>query len=208
MLTIYTFDWVPKGPRGFVRDLRLRWAAEEAGLAYDVGTVAFEGRETNHLESQPFGQIPFLTDGEVKIFESGACLLHLARKSETLMPQDPAGEAETTQWVIAVLNSLEMVSVPWWFLKITGQEDNGLTGWLDKRLAQIEVVLSEREWLVANRFTVADLLLADALRVPDVRAHGDRPASEAFVKRLTSRPAFGIAKADQIAHFEAGDASR
>ena len=98
--------------------------------------------------------------------------------------------------------------MPWWFLKITGQEDNGLTGWLDKRLAQIEVVLSEREWLVANRFTVADLLLADALRVPDVRAHGDRPASEAFVKRLTSRPAFGKAKADQIAHFEAGDASR
>lgn len=207
-LTIYTFDWVPKGPRGFVRDLRLRWAAEEAGLAYDVGTVPFEGRETNHLESQPFGQIPYLKDGEVSIFESGACLLHLARKSEILMPRDPAGEAETVQWVIAALNSLEMVSVPWWFLKITGQEDNGMTGWLEKRLSQIEAVLSEREWLVANRFTVADLLLADALRIPDVRAFGERPATEAYIQRLTARPAFCKAKEDQIAHFAEGDKSR
>ena len=38
-LTIYTYDWVPQGPRGFVRDLRLRWAAEEAGFPYDVRTV-------------------------------------------------------------------------------------------------------------------------------------------------------------------------
>lgn len=120
-LTIWTYDWVPAGPRGFVRDLRLRWAAEEASLAYDVRTVLFEDRETNHLDSQPFGQVPFLTDGNVTIFESGAGLLHLARKSEKLMPRDASGEAETLQWVIAALNSIEMVTVPWWFLKVSGQ---------------------------------------------------------------------------------------
>ncbi len=87
-LTIWTYDWVPEGPRGFVRDLRLRWACEEAGLAYAVRTVPFEGRETNHLAQQPFGQVPYLRDGELQIFESGAGLLHLARKSETLMPRD------------------------------------------------------------------------------------------------------------------------
>ena len=76
--TIWTYDWVPEGPRGFVRDLRLRWAAEEAGLAYAIRTVPFRGRETNHLDAQPFGQVPFLEDGEVRLFESGACLLHLA----------------------------------------------------------------------------------------------------------------------------------
>ena len=75
-LFIWTYDWVPKGPRGFVRDLRLRWAAEEAGLSYEVCTVPFEDRETNHLDRQPFGQVPFLTDGEITIFESGAGLLH------------------------------------------------------------------------------------------------------------------------------------
>jgi glutathione S-transferase len=73
-LIIWTYDWVPKGPRGFVRDLRLRWACEEAGLAYSVRTVPFDGRETNHLSRQPFGQVPFLSDGELEVFESGVAL--------------------------------------------------------------------------------------------------------------------------------------
>ena len=207
-LTIWTLDWVPDGPRGFVRDLRLRWACEEAGLAYAVRTVAFQGRETNHLEDQPFGQVPFLKDGDVEIFESGACLLHLARKSDTLMPRDPAGEAETMQWTIAALNSIEMVTVPWWFLKITGDENSALTGWLGQRLGHMERVLGEQQWLAGERFTIADLLMADVLRVPEIRAFGDRPATEAYVARVTGRPAFKKAHADQIALFAAGDARR
>lgn len=207
-LTIWTYDWVPKGPRGFVRDLRLRWACEEAGLAYSVRTVPFDGRETNHLAQQPFGQIPFLSDGQLEMFESGAGLLHLARKTEKLMPRDPAGEALTVQWTIAALNSIEMVTVPWWFLEVTGAEKNGLADWAKSRLDQLEKVLSEREWLVADRFTVADLLMADVLRVAKVRAYGDRPASQAYVTRVTDRPAFKTAHADQLAHFAAADRSR
>lgn len=207
-LTIWTYDWVPKGPRGFVRDLRLRWACEEAGLAYSVRTVPFDGRETNHLAQQPFGQIPFLSDGQLEMFESGAGLLHLARKTEKLMPRDPAGEALTVQWTIAALNSIEMVTVPWWFLEVTGAEKNGLADWAKSRLDQLEKVLSEREWLVADRFTVADLLMADVLRVAKVRAYGDRPASQAYVTRVTDRPAFKKARADQLAHFAAADRSR
>jgi glutathione S-transferase len=207
-LTIWTLDWVPEGPRGFVRDLRLRWACEEAGLAYAVRTIPFDGRETNHLARQPFGQVPFLDDGEVKIFESGACLLHLARKSEKLMPRDPAGEANTAQWMLAALNSIEMVTVPWWFLTMSGEKDAALGGWVANRLGQLEKVLSEREWLVADRFTAADLLMADVLRVSKVRSLGDRPATEAYVTRVTDRPAFKKARADQLAHFAAGDAAR
>lgn len=209
-LIIWTYDWVPGPglPRGFVRDLRLRWAAEEAGLGYEVRSVPFEHRETNHLDRQPFGQVPFLTDGEIEIFESGACLLHLARKSEKLMPRDAVGEAKVVQWVIAALNSIEMVTVPWWFLGMSGQPDNPLGEWMGGRLGQLETVLKERDWLVADRFTVADLIMADVLRVPDVRAYGERPATEAYVARLTSRPAFCKARADQIAHFAAGDGER
>jgi glutathione S-transferase len=206
--TIWTYDWVPEGPRGFVRDLRLRWACEEADLRYSVRTIPFDDRETNHLARQPFGQIPFLGDGEVEIFESGAGLLHLARKSEKLLPRDSAGEADTLQWTIAALSSIEMVTVPWWFLKISGDEGNGLAGWVGKRLDQLEKVLSEREWLAADRFTAADLLMADVLRVPLVRSFGNRPATEAYVKRVTDRPSFKKARADQIAHFEAADETR
>lgn len=204
-LIIWTYDWVPEMPRGFVRDVRLRWACEEAELPYMVRTIPFDGREANHLAQQPFGQIPFLSDGPLQIFESGACLLHLARKTEKLLPRDPVGEAETLQWVIAALNSIEMVTVPWWFLELSGKQDNGLANWMDMRLQQLENVLSEREWLAAGRFTAADLLMADVLRISLVRSFGSRPATEAYITRVTSRPAFNKAHVDQMAHFMTAD---
>ena len=207
-LIVWTYDWVPEGPRGFVRDIRLRWACEEAGFGYSVRTVPFNNRGADHLSRQPFGQVPFLSDGELEIFESGAGLLHLGRKSEKLMPRDRVGEAQTLQWTIAALNSIEMVTVPWWFLEMTGAEDNHLTGWLESRLDYMESVLKEREWLAADRFTVADLLMADVLRVPRVRSFGDRTATESYVTRITERPSFKKAHSDQMAHFAAADKMR
>lgn len=207
-LVVWTYDWVPEGPRGFVRDIRLRWACEEAGLPYSVKTVRFDDRGAEHLARQPFAQIPFLSDGDVELFESGAALLHLARKSEALMPRDAAGEAQTLQWTVAALNSMEMVTVPWWFLEVTGAKENGLTGWFESRLNHLENVLKQRNWLATDRFTVADLLMADVLRVSKVRAFGDRPATEAYIARLTERPAFKKARADQMAHFAEADKTR
>lgn len=207
-LIIWTYDWVPEGPRGFVRDLRLRWACEEAGLAYAVKTLPFDARGPEHLARQPFGQVPLLSDGQLDLFESGAGLLHLARKSEMLMPRDASGEAQALQWTIAALNSIEMVTVPWWFLEITGAKENCLTGWMQSRLTHIERTLQGRDWLAGGRFTVADLLMADVLRVPKVRAFGDRPATEAYIARITDRPASKQAHAAQMAHFAAADAAR
>jgi len=173
-----------------------------------VRGVPFEGRETNHLDEQPFGQVPFLHDGDVRLFESGACLLHLARKSETLMPCDPPGEAEVLQWTVAALNSIEMVSVPWWFLNHSGAGNDALDGWMSQRLGHLERIFSAREWLAAGRFTVADLLMADVLRHPDIRAFGDRPATQAYIDRVTSRPAFRKAHTDQLAYYAAADRAR
>ena len=210
-LIVWTYDWVPgaeRGPRGFVRDLRLRWALEEAGLPYVVRTTPFEPRASTHLEHQPFNQIPFLEDGALNIFESGACLLHIAKKSEKLMPRDPAGEAETLQWVIAALSSIEMITVPWWFLQISGEQERNLTNWMRKRLDQLISVLEQREWLAASRFTVADILMADVLRVPKVRAFAASSAVEAYIERACARPAFKKAFADQVAHFVAADNQR
>lgn len=207
-LTIWTYDWVPdgsSGPRGFVRDFRLRWACEEAGLDYEVKSVPFKDRGPDHFERQPFGQVPFLDDGDVRLFESGACLLHLAHKSDVLMPRNPVGEAETLEWTIAALNSIEMVSVPWWFVSLSKPAENPLEGWLTKRLEHLEAVLAGRDWLAAERFTVADLLMADVLRVPKVRRFGDFPAIRAYVDRLCARPAFDRAHAGQLAHFAKAD---
>ena len=88
------------------------------------------------------------------------------------------------------------------------EAQNGLDGWLKGRLDHLEVVLKDQEWLAAGRFTVADLLMADVLRIPQIRAFGDRPATEAYIARITDRPTFHKAHADQMAHFAAADAVR
>ena len=135
VLTIWTYDWVPDGLRGYVCDFRLRWACEEARLAYDVKSVSFDERGPEHFARQPFGQIPFLEDDSLTFFESGACLLDLGRKSDTLMPRNPAGEAEVLEWTIAALNSIEMVSVP---LMVVGRSCEGgrrFSSWLARHHA-------------------------------------------------------------------------
>ncbi len=212
-LTLTTFDWVPELPRGFVRDLRVRWALEEAALPYRVASVPFGDRGTAHLAHQPFGQVPWLTDGDISIFESGAILLHLGGYSDKLMPADPRGRNEAMQWVFAALNSLEMASLPWGIFKFMGNDDgspavNFVDGFLKLRLKHIEPVLAGRAWL-AGSFSVADILMSDVLRLVD-RFDGlsDHRACRDYVARATARPAFAKAHADQMAHFAAADAAR
>src|SRR6476660_6913877 len=121
-LVLTTYDWVPKPPRGFVRDLRVRWALEEAGLPYRAASTPFKDRGADHFAHQPFGQVPWLTDGDLSIFESGAILLYLAEKSAALMPTDAQGRTDVINWIFAALNSVEMAALPWALLKFTGDE--------------------------------------------------------------------------------------
>jgi glutathione S-transferase len=209
-LILTTYDWVPETPRGHVRDLRVRWALEEASLPYRVESTPFRERGPEHLAHQPFGQIPWLKDGDLSIFESGAILLHLGEKSEALMPTDARGRAEVVEWVFAALNSIEMASVPWSIFHFTGQTGDSpgfkfFDDWVKARMARLEPVLASREWL-AGRFSVADIVMVDALRLID-RFDGlaGCAACREYVARGMARPAFVKAHADQLAHFAAGD---
>ena len=212
-LVLTTYDWVPELPRGLVRDLRVRWALEEAGLPYRVESTPFQNRGPEHFAAQPFGQVPWLTDGDLTIFESGAILLHLAEKSSILMPTDPRGRAEVMSWVIAALNSVDLPCQPWALFRFMGfpgesPEAKFVEEFLKARLDRMEAVLTGREWLVCDRFSVADLLMADVLRQVD-RFDGlaNHPNCRAFVARATARPAFAKAYDDQLAHFAAADAA-
>src|SRR6188472_3502019 len=98
-LILTTFDWVPELPRGYVRDLRVRWALEEAGLPYRVESTPFRERMVEHFAHQPFGQAPWLTDGDLSIFESGAILLYLGERSAALLPTDPHGRSDAIEWL-------------------------------------------------------------------------------------------------------------
>lgn len=210
-LILTTYDWVPEPPRGLVRDLRVRWALEEAKLPYRVRSTPFRDRGPGHFAAQPFGQVPWLTDGELTIFESGAILLHLAEKSAHLMPADPGGRAEVVSWVIAALNSVDLPSQPWAlfrFMNFPGvsPEAKFIDSFMAARLERMEAVLSSREWLAGARFTVADLLMADVLRQLQKFGGLEKyPACHGYVARLTARPAFIKAYDDQMAHFAAAD---
>jgi len=212
-LVLTTYDWVPEAPRGMVRDLRVRWALEEAGLPYRVKSTSFRDRGPDHFAAQPFGQVPWLTDGDLTIFESGAILLHLAQKSPTLMPIDPRGRAEVTEWVVAALNSVDLPSQPWALFRFMGfpgesPEARFVEDFLKARLERMETVLAGRQWLATGRFTVADLLMADVLRqVNRFDGLANYPACRAYVTRVTERPAFAKSLDDQMAHFAAGDAA-
>lgn len=207
-ITLTTYDWVPDLPRGYVRDLRIRWALEEAGMPYRVASTPFRQRDAEHLAHQPFAQVPWLTDGDLSIFESGAILLHLGQQSETLMPGDAAGRAKVTEWLFAALNSVEAASLPWSILSFSGIEGGTpqpLVGFLSARLLRMEAVLSGGDWL-AGRFSVADIAMADVLRLVE-RLGGldDYPACQAYVARAVARPAFRKAYAEQMAHFAEAD---
>lgn len=210
-LVLTTFDWVPEPPRGFVRDLRVRWALEEAGLPYRVESTPFRKKAAEHFAHQPFGQAPWLTDGDLSIFESGAILLHLGELSDALLPTDPRGRSDAREWLFAALNSVEAASQPWSLLVFSGESHDTsawklFDGFLKvHRLPHVEPILAGREWL-AGTFSVADILMADVLRLVD-RFDGlaDYPACRAYVARATARPAFVKAHADQMAHFAAAD---
>lgn len=209
-LILTTFDWVPEKPRGYVRDIRVRWALEEARLPYRVASTSFRTRGAEHYAHQPFGQVPWLTDGDISIFESGAILLHLGNRSDALMPTDPHTRSAAMEWLFAGLNSVEMASLPWSILAFSS-DTRDTPGWkrldefLKGRLQHLEPVLAGREWL-AGTFSVADILMADVLRLID-RFDGlaGHPACRDYVARATGRPSFVKAHADQMAHFAAAD---
>jgi glutathione S-transferase len=211
-MILTTFDWVPEMPRGHVRDIRVRWALEEAGLPYRVESVSFRDRAAQHFAHQPFGQVPWLSHGEISIFESGAILLHLGELSSKLMPAEPRGRSDVKEWLFAALASVEAASQPWSFFMFSGDTDatpmrKFFDSFLESRLKHMEDVLTGREWL-AGTFSVADILMADVLRLVD-RFDGlaKFAACRAYVARATARPAFVKAYNDQMAHFASADAA-
>jgi glutathione S-transferase len=188
-LILTTFDWVPEAPRGFVRDIRVRWALEEAGLPYRVERVPFGDRNAEHFSHQPFGQVPWLMDGDISIFESGAILLHLGERSGALMPADPRGRSEVLAWLFAALNAVEMASLPWSIFKFSGDTADTpgrkhLDAFLSARLQHME------------RMCCASSIASRGWR--------DTPPVVPM-SRATARPAFTKAHADQMAHFAAAD---
>ena len=107
-IKVSAFRWVPPFAQGLVRDLRVRWALEEAGLPYEERLLALgDNKSESYRRLQPFGQIPTYEEGGLVLFESGAVVLHIAERSKALLPSDPAARARATSWMFSALNTVE-----------------------------------------------------------------------------------------------------
>jgi glutathione S-transferase len=207
MITISAFHWVPPFAQGQVRDLRVRWALEEAGLPYESRLLEQGDQDTDEYRAlQPFGQVPiFEEDGHV-LFESGAIVLHIGERCEALLPKDPHARSRATQWLIAALNSIEPFILNVALIDIFHAEEEwaklrrqGATDFAKHRLASLSKALGDKPFLDGERFTAGDLLMSTVLRImPELV---EEPNLQAYVERCTSRPAFKRALDAQLGDF-------
>jgi glutathione S-transferase len=204
-ITLTSFKWVPPFAQGLSRDLRVRWALEEAGMPYRNRQIDVP----EHRARQPFGQIPVIEHDGLVLFESGAIVLHIAARSPALLPADPEGRARATAWVFAALNTVEVAvgrlaeidlfhaDADWARVRRPAAEEN-----VRRRLRDLADWLDGRDWL-EDRFTAGDLMMATVLRI---LRHTDlvaaEPAVAAYLARCEARPAFRRAEHDHIAAFE------
>lgn len=208
LITISAFAWVPDFAKGQVRDLRVRWALEEAGLPYQTRLLEQGDQDKpGYRELQPFGQVPiFEEDGQV-LFESGAIVLHIGERCAALLPKETMARARAQQWVLAALNSVEpfisnvvLIDLfysdePWAKLRRPGAVE-----FMNRRVAAVAQALGSKPYLDGENFTAGDLIMATVLRNYPASEQLDDRLSE-YIERCTSRPAFKRALDAQLGDF-------
>ncbi|HEX8571668.1 MAG TPA: glutathione S-transferase family protein [Allosphingosinicella sp.] len=210
MIVVSAFKSVPPFAQGLVRDLRVRWALEEAGLRHEVRLLGDGEKDSPEYRSwQPFGQVPAYEENGLKLFESGAIVLRIAERSETLLPGDPAARARAIEWLFAALNTIEppvqalaaidlfQSGQPWAKLRRPDAEAA-----VRKRLGELAAALGDRPCLDGARFSAGDLMMATVLRIlRHTELVAEQPSLAAWLERCEDRPAFRRALAGQMAAF-------
>ena len=183
MITVTTFKWVPHFAQGLVRDLRVRWALEEAGLPYEIKLIGFEACDTPQYRAlQPFGQVPVYEQDGLTLFESGAIVLHVAEQSAQLMPEDSTHRAQVRTWMFAALNSVETATQGLAIIDHQSGKDSEwarlrrpqMVEFTRRRLKGLADALGEREYLVAGGFSAADILMVTSVH-PELLAFSGIP---------------------------------
>jgi glutathione S-transferase len=203
---ITAFKASPDRGRGLARDMRVRWAFEEVGQAYDVKLVTFEEmKQPAYRALQPFGQIPAYQEGDLVLFESGAIIFHLAEKHAGLLPAEPNARARAIAWMFSALNTVEAPIVerssffllerdkPWYNDRLPILDER-----VHARLKDLSVRLGEAEWL-DGAFSAGDLLMVTVLlRLGSSGLLKHYPNLGAYIARAEARPAYQRAFAAQL----------
>jgi glutathione S-transferase len=211
VITISAFKWVPDLAKGQVRDLRARWALEEAGLPYQTRLLQQGDQDKpDYRALQPFGQVPLLEEDGLVLFESGAIVLHIGERSETLLPKDAGARARAIQWLVAALNSVEPFVMNVALIDVFYANEQwaklrrpGAVEFVQRRLSALSKSLADKPFLDGERFTAGDLVMSTVLRIlknTDIVSRDARLA--AYLERCTARPAFRRALDAQLGDFE------
>ena len=208
-ITITAFERSPDRGMGLARDMRVRWALEEAGVPYQVRLLSFEEmKQPSYLASQPFGQIPAYEEDGLTLFETGAIILHIGDRHGGLWPSDPNGRARAIAWMFAALNTVEPPILEREMPKYLERDQSWyearmplLDSRVKQRLSELSNWLGDREWLEGG-FSAGDLLIVTVLR----RLTGSGllelyPNLPPYIARGEARPAYQRAFADQLAVF-------
>jgi glutathione S-transferase len=211
MITISAFKWVPELARGQVRDLRVRWALEEAGLPYRTRLLEQGDQDKpDYRALQPFGQVPIFEENGLVLFETGAIVLHVGERNEALLPKEPGARARATQWLVAALNSIEPFVLNVALIDFIYAKEEwaklrrpGAVAFVQKRLSALSNSLGDKPYLDGDRFSAGDLMMATVLRIfkyTDIVSSDERLAR--YVERCIARPAFRRALDAQMGDFK------
>jgi glutathione S-transferase len=207
--TITAFERSPDRGRGLARDMRVRWALEEVGQAYEVRLVSFAAmKQPAHTALHPFGQIPTYEEDGLRLFESGAIVLHIAERHASLLPGEANARARAIAWMFAALNTVEppilersMAALfekdkPWYAERQPLLEER-----VHARLGELSSRLGDADWL-DGAFSAGDLLMVTVLRRLESSGLLEKyPALSAYIARGVARPAYQRAFAAQLAVF-------
>ncbi len=187
------------------RAFRCIWAAEEAGVAYENVTVDYkDGVKTAEFRKiNPNAKIPVLQDGDLILFESLAINLHLAHKSNTLLPSGDDG-SRALQWTLWAATEVEKPAMDWVMHgkvlpvgeRIASKAEEGEKN-LTRALEVLQGVLSQMPYLLGQNFTAADLNVACVMyglwfNGFDLSAY---PAVKTWLDTCLNRPAAKRARA-------------
>jgi glutathione S-transferase len=209
-IRLTAFKWAPPVAQGLLRDLRVRWALEEAGLPYEEKLLDWgDQNKPEHRAVQPFGQVPVYEEDGLTLFESGSIVMHIGERSPVLLPVEPGARARVRTWMFAALNSVEPAVQTLAVLDLFFAKEEwaplrrpSALAMAQGRLKALAAALADREYL-EKQFSGADVLMTTVLRfMRHTTVVSDIPVLAAYQARCEARPAFKRALAAQLAPFE------
>jgi len=178
------------------RASRVLWLLAELDAACDLVKLApHERKSPEHRARHPLGRVPALElDDGTFIFESAAICLHLADCDPDAGLTAPLGSSERAliyQWVLFAMTELEAPLFRWIRDAAENSADPSSRERFAEAAAALQDALADRDWLLGDRFTVADVMCASVLGSAHSRGLlTEWPGLQAYVERAESRPAF------------------